>query len=316
MSLRTRTCVKRDGHDRSSASPTVEPTARPIDPHPRHARPSSCRIIECNLDLTRSPCSPDRCTIPVREVFAYCPSSATNRASLPKPSAKWIWRLVCALPISIAAGVGWMMQTPPQEAKSNAAAWLEEAGVASWGDGFTQATDNYVLAGCITSAVIFLIVLAAPWFRHGSGKADKPKSANGFGDFDVPIRDAIDHPYYTVPHSFNSSGKAERRFFPLLYEQMCEGNPPVVGAKGAGNAPKRISARQCRRLQPREVVIPKNPASPYGIRFNLIDESTMPEPLLEFSGPFGFSGLRVRSRDLYRIWPKNQQSEPATTQGD
>lgn len=163
----------------------------------------------------------------------------------------------------------------------------------------------------VVLAAIALAVIAVPlMFRHAI------KNWRMNRTFDVPIRDAIEHLAHTIPHSFNSSERAERHMFQVLYNEMCNGNLPVVGAKGDGRAPKRISARECKKLKPREVVVPVSPAAPHGVRFDLVDESSVPEPLVEFSGPFGFSGLRVRSRDLYRIWPKNQQSNPATTQED
>ena len=115
--------------------------------------------------------------------------------------------------------------------------------------------------------------------------------------FDVPILDAINHLVQTTPHSYQRSGQAELHFFRVLHRQMCSGALPVVGMQGEEGLPKRISRRQCKRLMPQEVVIPPNPTSPYGRRFSLIDSNIPSERYL---------GLRVRSRDLYRMWPKNQ----------
>ena len=124
--------------------------------------------------------------------------------------------------------------------------------------------------------------------------------------FDIPIRNAIDHLVQTVPHSFNQGGNAGHHAFHALYNEMRAGNLPVIGTKSEFNAPKRISTRKCKKLKPSPVLIPDNPASPYGERFDLIDDKLFRlEPLVEHNGPFGFTGLRVRSKDLYRMWPEN-----------
>ena len=131
-------------------------------------------------------------------------------------------------------------------------------------------------------------------------------AASAEGDdtaFDLPIRDAIYQLIETVPHSFDSSGRAERHFFQVLYQQMCTGALPVIGSREEGSPPECISAGQCRALTPQEVVVPANPSAPHGVRFDLFDMSVAPEPGVEYR-PVGFSGLRIRSRDLYRIWPQ------------
>ena len=90
----------------------------------------------------------------------------------------------------------------------------------------------------------------------------------------------------------------------MLHKAMCEGRLPVIGSKGEGDPPKKINPRKCRSVKPTKVVIPANPSAPQGVRFDLIDESALPEPLVETDEPMGFTGLRVRSDDLYGLWPK------------
>ena len=215
----------------------------------------------------------------------------------------WVLRTLKWLGLAVVAGIGWMMQTHPKDAESIAAEWLEYLGFASWGEGFTKATDNYIFAGCAVLVVVSLTAILVPWFRHNLARR------NDFDDFDVPIQLAIQHLVGTFPHSFNSSGRAKRHAFQALYEAMRAGKLPVIGTEGEFNTPKRIRTRKCKRLRPIEVIVPPNPASPCGARFHLIDDLIRSEPLVEHSGPFGFTGLRVRSKDLYRIWPKNQPSE-------
>ncbi len=112
--------------------------------------------------------------------------------------------------------------------------------------------------------------------------------------FGVPIRDAIDHVVMTSPRSLSNSERAERHFFEVLHEQTCSGDLLVIGRKGKTNAPMRISARKCKQLKPMEVVVGCSPTSPRGVRLSLFGGQTSE-----------FTGLRLRSRDLYRIWPKD-----------
>ena len=92
--------------------------------------------------------------------------------------------------------------------------------------------------------------------------------------------------------------------FNALYNQMCKGKLPVIGSWGEGTPPRRIEARRCRRLMPVATIIPRNPTTPQGVRFDLVDKSSM-AMLVEHDKPVGFTGLRVRSRDLYRLWPQD-----------
>ena len=110
--------------------------------------------------------------------------------------------------------------------------------------------------------------------------------------FDMPMQEALDHIVGTDPHSFDSPQKAERHFFRLLHRDMCTGDLPVVGREGEFGTPKHIRARKCRKLKPTEVVSSVKPASPSGVRFSLVDDQ-----------PTEFTALRIRSRDLYKIWP-------------
>ncbi len=65
--------------------------------------------------------------------------------------------------------------------------------------------------------------------------------------------------------------------------------------------PRRISRRECRRLKPMEVAVNATDAAPDGVRFSLVriktDEGC---EKLELE----LCDLRVRSFDLYDLWPK------------
>ena len=125
--------------------------------------------------------------------------------------------------------------------------------------------------------------------------------------FYVPIRDAIRHVIHTTPHSYQNAQMAADHFFDVLYEQMCSGKIGVVGRKGEDGELKPINKRDCKRHTPSQVVVPPNPSAPEGVRYCLVDRtrSLTRSPLQEVAFD-GFTDLRVRSRDLYRRWPKTE----------
>ncbi len=121
--------------------------------------------------------------------------------------------------------------------------------------------------------------------------------------FDMPIQEAVDHYVRTFPHSYRDG--ADQHAFEVLHKAMCGGKLPVVGSRGEDAPPKRISARRCKRLKPIRTLLPKNRASPQGVRFDLMESVEATEPLEENTDFLGYTGLRVRSSDLYRLWPKD-----------
>ena len=135
------------------------------------------------------------------------------------------------------------------------------------------------------------------------------KRAQKRTDFDMPIREAVNHLVSTVPHSFDSADKAERFFFDRLYTLMCEGKLPVIGARVEGDRPRRLKRRQCRRYKPIAINVPRSPTSPDGVRFDLLDRKVESLSLVEWKSFPGFTGLRVRSANLYGMYPQNRASE-------
>ena len=132
----------------------------------------------------------------------------------------------------------------------------------------------------------------------------------GFGGpFDMPILKAVDHLVRSSSHTFPKGREARHRAAQMLHEAMCAGTLPVVGSRGEFRERRRISARQCRGLRPQEVVVPRNPTTPLGVRLDLWDKSLNLELGVEHSDPIGFTNIRVRSRDLYRLWPKAQDDD-------
>ena len=121
-------------------------------------------------------------------------------------------------------------------------------------------------------------------------------------EFNVPILDAIRH-LLESPHSYTRSDWAERNAFTMIHrDALCTGRLPVIGRETDFSAPRRISAWECRRLDAIEVVVMPSPAAPDGVRFVLV-EPTTGDPDKD-ADRLHLRDLRVRSRDLYRIWPK------------
>lgn len=126
-------------------------------------------------------------------------------------------------------------------------------------------------------------------------------SKGSFEQFDTPIRKAIWHLIETSPHSYTGSSLAEREAFKNLYEAMCKGSLPVIGKESDFKRPRHISWWECRKLKPREGGVTVTDAAPDGVTFLLIRFKTeeghkkIEQRLCD---------LRVRSSDLYNLWPK------------
>ena len=127
--------------------------------------------------------------------------------------------------------------------------------------------------------------------------------------FDMPILAAIEHMMQTVPHSWDSPDKAERFFFRAIHKQMKAGRLRVMGAEAPGGEVRRIRKKQLSSLTPVPTNVPESETTPYGVRFDLIDEAKLGKPRVQ-SGSFpGFFDLRLRSKDLYRLWPRTRSQD-------
>ena len=158
-------------------------------------------------------------------------------------------------------------------------------------------------------------------FVHWRWKLKKEREApkrdarvQGFSDFDMPIETAIEHIVDSTHHTFTRSSLAERNAFAQLHTAMCSGRLPVIGREGEATTPRKISRCRCKKLDCIEM------ATPQGIRFQLIDREQNERiakglkalrersiTRFEESAPIGFSELRVRSKDVYGIWPRNME---------
>ena len=178
--------------------------------------------------------------------------------------------------IGLLAGAAWMM------ASFFAETWFP---IGDW---------RWAVGAGVAVFVAFAVHLHKQW-------RDARKSPRSF---DTPIAEAVEHYVRTVPHSYRDG--ADHHAFEVLHKAMSAGKLPVVGIRGEDASSERISARKCKRLEPRIVVVPRNRATPQGVRFDLMEEVGEIEPLVESRGFSGYTGLRVRSSDLYRLWPNGQ----------
>lgn len=128
--------------------------------------------------------------------------------------------------------------------------------------------------------------------------------------FDMPIRDAVRHVVATTTNSYDRPSLAEEAAFRTLHADFCNRRRrlPVLGQAQDSGPLERIPRKKCRALEPLPVVVPKKPTAPNGIVFALFKQPVPSEPR-EFSltgpSPMRFYwSLRVRSKDLYRIWPQ------------
>ena len=124
--------------------------------------------------------------------------------------------------------------------------------------------------------------------------------------FDVPIRDAIRHAADSTDHSYGDPVLRDEHFFNLLHESMCSGEMLVAGRKDEEGALKRIGREECKNLIPQEMAVPRNPSTPEGARYCLVERTTYEtrNERVEKKLRGYYTGLRVRSRDLYHLWPK------------
>ena len=139
------------------------------------------------------------------------------------------------------------------------------------------------------------------------GRISSRLSVNDVSQFDTPILDAINYLIQTAPHSYTRSDLAERNAFAALHKKMCSGQLAVIGKESDFIAPRRITVRECKRLEPRDVVVIPTVSAPDGARFSLCRPRTsQDDERLEMCD------LRVRSRDLFRIWPRISGSAAST----
>ena len=152
-------------------------------------------------------------------------------------------------------------------------------------------------------AATFLACIALPLMFW---PASKDRKKRRFSDFDMPILAAVEHMVQTVSHTWDSPDKAERAFFRSLHTQMRAGRLRVIGAEVPDGPLRRISKKKLGSLSPVPRNVPPSDTAPHGVSFVLIDEARLAPPDKQ-KGPLpGFFDLRLRSKDLYRLWPRTR----------
>lgn len=117
--------------------------------------------------------------------------------------------------------------------------------------------------------------------------------------FDMPIRTAILHILSTEAHSYQHPRLAEEVAFGEIHDLMCAGKLSVVGTDSDLKPPMRIKPKECKRLSPSRVAVPRNKTTPDGVMYSLIDSRDS-----DSYGIRHYHALRVRSQQIYKYWPK------------
>ena len=122
-------------------------------------------------------------------------------------------------------------------------------------------------------------------------------------NLDMPIKDVFVHLLSTGAYaSYTTPRRAEMQAFCDIHRLACEGKIRVSGKVHSWIAPKQLTIKQLRESKPWEMVVPLSPEAPQGRVFVLgpID----PDTTWEQSTEGVYWGLRVDSRDIYKLWPK------------
>ena len=161
--------------------------------------------------------------------------------------------------------------------------------------------------GSLTSKIDFLVAKMVEMVGKTPEEQRRLVDEAVLTDFDVPILDAIHYIAQATPSSYQGSRAIELHAFGVLHRRMCEGKLPVAGRLGEDGDLRQISSQECKMLVPQEVVVPLHPTAPNGVMFALIyaDELESLPTAVEMERVQWYVGLRVRSRDLYRLWPRN-----------
>ena len=170
-----------------------------------------------------------------------------------------------------------------------------------------ERTITEVPTGVLVIVAAVLAALALPiiyreWIKGRPPKRDKRKSK--FSDFDMPVLAAIEHMKQTVAHQWDSQDKAEWDFWRRIHEQMRAGHLRVIGAEVPGDPLRRISRRKLAKLTSVTTSVTPSETAPDGARFDLIDEAKSGEPRVTAGSFPGFYDLRIRNKELHRLWPR------------
>ena len=223
----------------------------------------------------------------------------------------WLWRAIWAAGFLVMTFTPKELELALAAAPNRIAAYLEWIGWEEWAENTPIQADAWLTVALAVVAVLYVGRFAWKWWlrRDPNAKAIQKKSERAHGaphepapPFDLPIREAIDHIVRTAPHSYRDD--PDLFAFRAIHKEVCAGKLRAVGAKQEGAGLRRICRWHCKRLKPVRVVVPKNPSTPHGVRFDLIKKSKDVEPQAETGKQRGFTDIRFRSADFYRLWPK------------
>ena len=127
--------------------------------------------------------------------------------------------------------------------------------------------------------------------------------------FDMPIRDAIEHllasgSIYAPYATHGRRRQAEMQAFQAIFRAACGGKVRIAGCEHPDLPPKPIILNECRELKPYDGTVQRSPLAPEGSTFVLgpVNPDTTREHKSSEGGVYW--SLLVKSRDLFRLWPK------------
>ena len=126
--------------------------------------------------------------------------------------------------------------------------------------------------------------------------------------FDMRIEDAIAHILVHNPSTHTNRRLAEMNAFRGLYDLALSRTLALAGSLDEGLPPVRIPRKKLRNLAPIDQVIPASREAPEGHVYALGPATPPTEPREYKTGEIeSYTNILVRSRDLYRHWPKLTQ---------
>ena len=149
--------------------------------------------------------------------------------------------------------------------------------------------------GCV------FVVFAILGFLDQREKRRIEKSRQDIRQYDVEIADAITILASTTPSrvGWDSECNFKEYVFKKLHGYMCDGELAVAGSTGALEKTHPIPKEKCQSLTPAVAIAPKGNVL-YWLHSKLNDK---------FQADKVYMDLRVRSEDLYMIWPHAKRAE-------
>lgn len=129
--------------------------------------------------------------------------------------------------------------------------------------------------------------------------------------YDMPFDEAIEHCLKSgsrhISWGYEKRPIAERRVAQDIISEARKGEIRICGVPPGGTHPVRIAPCTLKTLEPVDGVFPKSPETPEGYSW-ILDLPNHPIGQFSEAEDTSYRRLRVDSRDIYRLWPKQLTS--------